>query len=473
MRESTIGSPAEIALDCASQPTILYDAEGRIIYANSAAEQWLGKTRDTLAGLESWDVYPPSMRDALEQEYYETFESSKRRTACLADADSGATYNARFTPTPAGICIQFEDVTGMRKEATSGALGIAQFSPIALFEADVAGRLVYVNSAWRALMEAGQNASIDDSWLSALHHRDRDEVSAAWKEAVRQAVPFCREVCLKSGSGAYKWVRLVTQPIVSASGHVTGFSGALEDISERRRAVADVQDLEARMDYAARELQRFAFAASHDLQEPLRVIGTFTELLARANQGKLGSESELFIQHITTGVENMRSLVQGLLDYSRAVHAEQVRPTPVDLTILLKLVLDHLKPQLDATKAQVTFDPLPTVEVNQSRFMQVFRHLLENAIRYNKRQPVIHISAERQDVEWVISVKDNGIGIDPHYHEQVFFVFKRLHSRAEYPGYGIGLAVCKAIIEHHGGQIWVESTPGEGCTFRLTLPVLD
>lgn len=278
---------------------------------------------------------------------------------------------------------------------------------------------------------------------------------------------------MKAASGTLKWVRLVAQPIASPSGHLTGFSGALEDISERRRALADLQDLEDRMDYAGRELQRFAFAASHDLQEPLRVIGTFTELLARANEGKIGPESELFVQHIMTGVENMRSLVQGLLDYSRAVHADQVRPVPVDLTVLLKLVLEHLKPQIDATRAQITFDPLPTVEVNQSRFMQVFRHLLENAMRYNRRQPVIHVSAERQDVEWMISIKDNGIGIDPKYHEQIFYVFKRLHSRAEYPGYGIGLAVCKAIVEHHGGQMSVESTPGEGSTFRFTLPALD
>ena len=220
-----------------------------------------------------------------------------------------------------------------------------------------------------------------------------------------------------------------------------------------------------------RDLEQFASVASHDLQEPLRMVATYTQLLAERYQGKLDKDADKYIQYAVDGALRMQTLVQDLLTYSR-VGQQGTDLQTTDCNVVLEVVLKNLETALQESGAKVVYGPLPAVVADGSQLLQVFQNLLGNAIKFRGAEPpVIGVAAEKEGREWVFSVSDNGIGIAPENTDVVFVIFKRLHTNAEYPGSGIGLATCKKIIAQHNGRIWVESQPGRGSTFKFTLPV--
>jgi light-regulated signal transduction histidine kinase (bacteriophytochrome) len=217
-------------------------------------------------------------------------------------------------------------------------------------------------------------------------------------------------------------------------------------------------------------LEQFAYVASHDLQEPLRMVGSYTQLLARRYQGRLDKEADEFIGFAVDGVSRMQLLINDLLTYSR-VGRRGKEPQPTDSGVVLGRALQNLKLTIEDNKGSVTYDPLPVVMADDRQLEQLFQNLVGNAVKYHGDEPPrVHISAERSEGWWTFAVKDNGIGIESQYYERIFQVFQRLHTRTEYSGTGIGLAVCTRIVERHGGRIWVESEPGKGSTFKFTLP---
>jgi light-regulated signal transduction histidine kinase (bacteriophytochrome) len=218
------------------------------------------------------------------------------------------------------------------------------------------------------------------------------------------------------------------------------------------------------------ELQRLAYALSHDLQAPLRQVATFTNLFVRRNARILDSESTNLAQWIVSGVQRMESMITGLLDYAAAT-VDEDKHVSTNCQGAVAQVLEDLRNVIAASGTVITFDALPIVHVNEDRLIQVFSNLIGNAIKYRgDRRPEIHISATDNGKEWSFKVKDNGIGIEMKHADEIFGLFKRLHSTDEYAGSGIGLAVCKAVIERQGGRIWVDSEPGKGSTFFFTLP---
>ena len=219
------------------------------------------------------------------------------------------------------------------------------------------------------------------------------------------------------------------------------------------------------------ELEQYAYVASHDLQEPLRTINTMAGLFVKRYRGQLGDDAEELLGYIEAGVRRMHDLINDLLSYSRVMGDEYKVTQGVDLGNTLEQVIGICKPELEATGAVVTHDALPTLPVEGLQLSQVFQNLLSNAIKYRnpKEPPRVHVGARHTAPQWTFSVADNGLGIEPEYHERIFGLFKRLHG-AEVPGTGIGLAICKRIIERHNGRIWVESSPGAGSTFLFTLP---
>jgi light-regulated signal transduction histidine kinase (bacteriophytochrome) len=235
------------------------------------------------------------------------------------------------------------------------------------------------------------------------------------------------------------------------------------DITERKQMEEDLRRSNA-------ELEQFAYVASHDLQEPLRTVAGMVELLQQRYQGQLDARADEYIHHAVDASNRMQKLINDLLDFSRVDRKGQpFEPTQVDM--LLQTALTNLRAAITESQAHITYDPMPVVNADGRQLAQVFQNLVGNAIKFRSERPLeIHIGVEKIENGWKFAVQDNGIGIDPQYFERVFLLFQRLHTRRKYPGTGIGLALCKKIIERHGGKIWIESTLNQGATFFFTLP---
>jgi PAS domain S-box-containing protein len=248
------------------------------------------------------------------------------------------------------------------------------------------------------------------------------------------------------------------------------FATVFEDISERKRAGDKLRGVMEDLDRSNKDLEQFASIASHDLQEPLRMIGSYTQLLAKRYEGQLDEKAKEYIAYVVEGAARMQRLVNDLLTYSRA----GTRGNPLETSdshIILVEAIENLAILIEESKAIVTIDVLPIVSADASQLVQVFQNLLANAIKFRGKDiPRIHVCARDAGHEWVFSIRDNGIGIDRKYADKIFVIFQRLHAREEYPGTGIGLAVCKRIVERRGGRIWFESEIGKGSTFFFTIP---
>jgi signal transduction histidine kinase len=242
------------------------------------------------------------------------------------------------------------------------------------------------------------------------------------------------------------------------------------EMQERKRVEEALKVKTEELARSNRDLEQFAYVASHDLQEPLRMVTNYVQLLARRYKGKLDSDADEFIGFASDGAIRMRKLINDLLTYSRVgIRAKELEST--DCETALNQSLNNLKMAIEEIGAVVTHDSLPTVMGDSLQLGQLFQNLIGNAIKFRGDEPPsVHVSASQNGNEWTISIRDNGIGISPEYAERIFNIFQRLHSREEYPGTGIGLAICKKIVERHGGRMWVESKVGKGATFYFTLP---
>ena len=288
-------------------------------------------------------------------------------------------------------------------------------------------------------------------WL-VLFRLDRDQVYA----------PIDRLIWMVGGIGL-----LVILPLTGYGIWVSWELGR-----EKNDLVEARQKLEESVSELGRsnaDLQQFAYVASHDLQEPLRMVSSYTQLIARRYKGKLDADADEFIAFAVDGANRMQRLILDLLAYSRVNTAgRQFEPTAMET--VLKAALNNLTNAVKESQAVITHDPLPAVMGDDKQLAQLFQNLLSNAVKFGGAQPPrIHISAKQTDGEWLFSVRDHGIGLDPQYADRIFVIFQRLHTREEYPGTGIGLAICKKIVERHGGRIWVESELGKGATFYFTM----
>ncbi|MEN6592736.1 MAG: ATP-binding protein [Methanobacterium sp.] len=251
-------------------------------------------------------------------------------------------------------------------------------------------------------------------------------------------------------------LQTTTTELQKANEKLVSYQNSLEEAIEK-------------LEISNRELEQFAYVASHDLQEPLRMVSSFAQLLEKRYKGELDDDADDFIKFIVEGAQRMKDLIDDLLTFSR-LHTASREFRPTNMNKVLEDVLLSIKPSVEAENATITHDDLPTVQCDPSQIRQLFQNLISNAIKFHEKPPEIHIFAEESDGKWRFGVSDNGIGIHLNHQDKIFDIFKRLHTREEYEGTGIGLSICKRIVEIHGGDIWVESKPGEGSTFYFTIP---
>jgi len=269
------------------------------------------------------------------------------------------------------------------------------------------------------------------------------------------------------------WLSISGEPVFEDR-KFRGYRGVGTDVTERKRGQAVLRAAYDELARSNSELQQFAYVASHDLQEPLRMIGSYTQLLERRYGDKLDADAREFMDFIVDGATRMKQLIEDLLAYSRVgTRGKELRP--IQAQVALDRALVNLRAAIESSDAQITQEALPEVSADDTQLTQLFQNLIGNAIKFRRQEEPMRVHVGVQDAgnEWRFSVSDNGIGIEPQYYERIFMVFQRLHTRDEYPGTGIGLAICKKVVDRHRGQIWVESAPGKGSTFIFTLPKIQ
>jgi PAS domain S-box-containing protein len=298
------------------------------------------------------------------------------------------------------------------------------------------------------------------------------EYSEMW-ETIKGGRVWHGEFHNRRKDGTLYWERAVIAPVHDLQGVITHFVGVKEDISERKAKDDELRKLVGQLTEANTELERFAYVASHDLREPLRTITSFTQLLHQRYADKLDGEAVEFIGLVVGAAKRMHALIGDLLAYSR-IPGKGSHFVDIDAGHACELAIQNLHESIEESGAQVRVDPLPMVTVDEVQLMQLFQNLIGNAIKFRRRgaTPEVHVSARRQGAEWIFSVTDNGIGV-AQSHQDVFEIFRRLHTQSEYPGTGVGLAICKRIVQRHGGRIWYEDNPGGGTAFHFSFNAAD
>jgi PAS domain S-box-containing protein len=356
-----------------------------------------------------------------------------------------------------------------------------------IWDWDLAANHLYLSPRWKAQLgyQDHELGTTGAEWEGRMHPDDLANVRAYIADYFAGRVErFELEHRLRHRDGSYRWMLARAAAVRDEAGHPLRLVGANTDRTERKQLEESIaeqaRELAQRNAQLARqslelqrsneELERFAYAASHDLQEPLRMVTSFTGLLAKQYEGQLDDRAQEYIHFARDGALRMKRLIQDLLDYSR-VGSRGAELEPIESEAALADAVRNLAAAVHESGAAITSDPLPTVCADASQLAQVFQNLVGNALKFRgTATPSIHVSVTRDGEMWRFSVRDNGMGIERRHAERIFIMFQRLHTRAEYPGTGIGLALCRRIIERHNGRIWVESTPGEGATFHFTLP---
>ncbi|MEN4029024.1 MAG: MEDS domain-containing protein [Methanobacterium sp.] len=333
------------------------------------------------------------------------------------------------------------------------------------------GRITDVNTATEQITGYSRDELIGTDFLNYFTNPQKAE--SGYQRVFREGEVRDYSLEIKHKNGQLTPVLYNASIYKGESGEVIGVFAAARDITEIKQAENQLNRTINELKRSNNELQTFAYITSHDLQEPLRTIASFAQLLKIRYKNRLDPDADEFIDFVVDAAKHMKKMIQGLLDYSR-VSAQRYELKQVNSEKILNTVLSNLQPTIEKNKAQITHDKLPLVTADETQFIQLFQNLIGNAIKFKKEDvpPKIHISCKKDDEgKYIFSVSDNGIGIEPQYQNRIFEIFKRLHTIDEYRGAGIGLAISKRIVECHGGRIWVESELGKGSIFYFVLPI--
>jgi PAS domain S-box-containing protein len=353
----------------------------------------------------------------------------------------------------------------LKQENSRRYANLADAIPHVIIKIGLKGNIPYFNQQWCEYTGLGSNVD----WRLLISPQDRKKFLMFWRN-LRRTNSQTSQIELRirhAKEDTYRWnlVRAVSE---KENGKITGWICTCTDIHDIKKAEEKFRLLSQELNLSNKELEEFAYVVSHDLKEPLHVVSSFTHLLQKRVQTKLNEKEQEYITFIQESILHAQTLIKDLLEYSRI--GKKKSWEVVDLSFVLKEILGRMSIIVNTAVATITYDHLPTIKGNHLEMVQLFQNLISNAIKYRSAQPPqIHISVDAQSDQWLFSIKDNGIGIDPQFKENIFGMFQRLHPKSKYTGSGIGLAICKKIVENHGGKIWVESQIGQGATFYFTI----
>ncbi len=500
------------------------DQNWRFTYLNSKIEPLLQRTRTELLGKNIWDEFPEAVGSEFYQHYFRVRaeQTAVEFEAFYAPLD--AWFAVHAYPFQGGISAYFQDITDRKRGQQElqrqyqrsqlfsdvtlkirQSLNLDEVLQTAVTEVQkvLQADRVLIYRLWADGSGSGVAEAVLPDWTPILGNRFPEEVFPAdYREQYRQGrvakiadvtdeqenvadclVKFVQQFQVKAKLvvpiliKAELWGLLITHQCAEARRWTEFEIELLQQLSDQigialHQAQLLEQETRQRQELALSnaELQQFAYIASHDLQEPLRMITSYLQLLERRYKDQLDESANDFINYAVDGATRMKTLINDLLTYSR-VETRGKTFEQVNCNESLEQAIANLKLAIGETQATVISDPLPEIAADRTQMIQLFQNLISNALKFRSAEPpLIYLSAQSHSEQWLFRVQDNGIGIEPQYVDRIFVIFQRLHNRAEYPGTGIGLAICKKIVERHGGKIWVESCPGKGSTFCFTVP---
>ena len=473
-------------LDSSLNGVYVYDFErGLNVFINRQYTVLTGYSREQIDGMRAdqySDLFHPDDRAAIAAHLKEVSRAADGQVAELEyrfRRSDGLwiwclSRDAVFARNPAGEVTQsigsFVDITARKEAEIALADSEARFRTLAesmpqlVWTCTADGLCDYLSTQWVAFTGMPASRQLGYDWLSCLHPDDRPGTIARWHAALESRAAYDAEFRIRRYDGVYRWFKSRANPH-HRGGKIVGWFGTCTDIEDQKRTEEDLRRANV-------DLEQFAYSASHDLQEPLRNVAVYSQLISKRYASRLDGDATQFLEFIVEGAHRMSYLVTDLLEYTRAGAPNDDEPLKqTEAETALAQSVASLSRTIEEWKGVVTHDVLPAVYIRSSHLQQLFQNLISNALKYRKdgEAPRVHVSAERQDSAWRFSIADNGIGIAPEFHHKIFGVFKRLHS-GKYAGTGIGLAICQKIAERYGGRIWVESQVGSGSVFYFTIP---
>ncbi len=486
------------ALEHLPQGVVLWGLEGQLVQCNSAARNLLGAP-GPIDSTEAPPAYELFLSSALvPYPPLERPEARAFRGESVLDAAGYTRHPSRKITTPVSVSAmplrdalgQFRGVVATfqrRPEDSLASLALEDESSIleSILEnigdaGIVAGqdeRFLIFNSAARKLLGAPSDLP-SSQWperYGVFLPDQKTAVNADNLPLVRalrgEEVDDMELYLMPPGTARGHWTRATGRPIRDKHGAIKASVVVHRDITERKRSEEKLAQRTLDLERSNQDLEQFAYVASHDLQEPLRMVTGFSRLLAREYQEKLGADAAEYIANITDGAARMRCLIEDLLAYAR-VGSRGIRLQHTDGEAAFQSALENLALVVLESRAAITHDPIPALHADPTQLVQLFQNLVGNAIKFRSERPLrIHLSMAAHEAEWLFCLRDNGLGFDPRHAERIFLAFQRLNSRRNFSGSGIGLAVCKKVVERHGGRIWATSQPGIGSEFHFTLPM--
>ncbi len=449
----------------------VYDSTGKLVKWNKRVEETTGYSCDELAAMSPLDFFDEADRERVRQSMEEVFTGGQADVEANLATSQGLRIPYHFT----GVLTDVADDTYLvgigvdvsgRKRAEDELQRIFNLSTSLICVAGYDGYFKRVNPAVSKTLGYTEAELLSTPFIEFVHPDDRAATVTLAKMLSRGKSMPGFENRYRCKDGFYKWLSWNYTPGAGdEAAYAVGY-----DVTDRKEAEQRLRDTMTDLERSNSELQQFAYIASHDLQEPLRMVASYTQLLADRYGGSLDEKADKYIEYAVDGANRMQRMINELLAYSRVT--TQGKPfNEVNCNAVIEEILANLSLAIRDADAAVTHDDLPTIVADQGQLVQLFQNLIANAIKFRGDQkPQVHVSAQEGQGEWVFAVEDNGIGIDRKYTERIFQMFQRLHKRSEYPGTGMGLAVCRRIVERHGGRIWVDSEPGKGSAFYCAIP---
>ena len=475
-------------VEAAPVGVVVIAPDGRISLTNRELDGQFGYDRGQLVGRPVEVLVPEQLRDRHVHDRTQYIQSGAgprrmgmgnelvgvRRDGEYIDLSIGLT--PINTPQGRAVVAYVVDVTARRRiesalrESEQRFRILADAAPVLIWMSDAIGQYVHFNRRWLDFTGQSIEQQSGDGWRQSVHPDDLEACVTVRDAAFDSRQPFSAQFRMRRHDGVYRWVHDTGQPRLDDENRFLGFIGSCIDITEQKAAEDALECYAAKLEDRNRELDEFTYVASHDLQEPLRKLISFSRLLEEDIGGDLSPHARTDLDQITDAAQRMRRLVQALLALSRTGKSAM----KIELTSLTGCAVDaieSLEARLRDRGAMVCLEPLPDLEVDATLVTQLFQNLIGNAAKFVPpgRRPRITVGAERRDGAWVTSVRDNGIGIDPAHATRIFEPFKRLNDRDAYEGTGIGLSICRKAVRRHDGRIWIESQPGRGSSFRFTL----